>query len=329
MHYISLWEMAELADLATKRVKVRAELRGDKMQAVPADRHPQYLPVPQTLSVSDLSKTICSTHRDIYFSKVERIRINRRDRPWQAEAGSLIHRLLQDIHQHARTILPVDGRSLEPERLLRRLRTFGTRQKTQLLARYQNDQRFAGGIWDALQRHMSNIVFFEALLVSTLLTYKAARKTVLATGTNINPRQEFEELFDFSAVEHGLAARSLGITDPVTPDFLFARRAIGDIKTGGIHPDTFEITCVAYALAYEAEYKRPIDYGIILHVGSSEDHSFPIYYSSQLFKMDDHARRRFVMLRDQKIDVLVSRQDPGRQEDELRCRPCPFYNRCW
>lgn len=330
MHYISLWEMAELGEVANKqRVEVRDELRGDKIQAVPADRQPQLLPVPQSLSVSDLSKTLCSTHRDLYFDKVARFRINRRDRPWEAEAGNLIHRLLQDIHVYAISILPIEGRSLDPESLFRRLRSFGTRKRNQLSARYQNDPRFGGDIWQRLQRHMSNIVFFEALLISTLVTYKAARKTVLASGTNINPRQEFVELFNFSAIEQGLSARSLGITDPVTPDFLFARRAIGDIKTGAVHEDTFETTCVAYAMAYEAEYKRPIDFGIILHVASSQSHSFPIYYSSHLFTLDDAARRRFVFLRDQKLDILVRRQDPGRQEDEVRCRPCPFYNRCW
>jgi CRISPR/Cas system-associated exonuclease Cas4 (RecB family) len=327
LHYISLWEMAEMGDLANKRVKVRAELRGYRMQPVPPDRHPQHLPVRQSLSVNDLSKTICSTHRDLYFLKIRRLRIT--DRPWEAEAGVVIHTLLQDIHRYAKRSLPQQGRSLSPENLLRKLKAFGKRRKTELLAQYQADRRFAGGIWNRLDRHITNIVFFEALLICTLLTYKASKKTVLATGANINPLQEYEELFSFSAIEQSLSARSLGITDPVTPDFLFGRRVIGDIKTGGIHLDTFETTCVAYALAYEAEFRRNIDYGIILHVGSSQQHSFPIYHGSHLFKLDDAARSRFLYLRDQKLNVLVSGVDPGRQEDQPRCRPCPFYNQCW
>lgn len=323
MHYISLWEIAEIARLTSKQFSVRPDLRGYSMRAVRPDRRAQ------SLSVSELAKTICSTHRDIYFAKVARIRPSRNERPWQAEAGTLIHTLLQDIHGYAQRILPSQGRALRPEVLFRRLKSFGIRHTNKLLTNYKDDPRFAGRVWDDLNLHCHNIIFFETLLICSLLTYKASQKTVLATGTDIDPVQEFKQLFDFSAIEHPLSAPLLGLTTPVTPDFLYSGRIIGDIKTGVIDEDTFLMTCVAYALAYEAEYQRPIDFGLILHVGFSPDHYFPIYYSSRIYELDNVVRRKFTILRDRKLKILADRVDPGRQEDEPRCRPCPFYHRCW
>jgi CRISPR/Cas system-associated exonuclease Cas4 (RecB family) len=325
LHYIGLWELAEIGQYINEPVDVRQDLRGYNMQPLPPDQRPQGI----SLSVGDLAKTICSTHRDVYFAKVQHIRPSRSERPWEAEAGTLIHTLLQEIHRFARTRLPIQGTDLNPESLFRRLKAYGIRRKNQMLARYRNDPRFAGGIWDNLDRHLDKILFFEVLLICSLVTYKASKKTVLSTGTNVNPAQEFEQLFDFSAIEQPISAPALGITDPATPDFVYAGRVIGDIKTGAFHDDTFEITCVAYALAYELEYKRNIDYGIILHVGFSPNHPFPIYQGSRLYKIDSLARSRFLLLRDQKLRVLRERTDPGSQADEPRCRPCPYHNRCW
>jgi CRISPR/Cas system-associated exonuclease Cas4 (RecB family) len=322
LHYIGLWNLDDIGQQINQPVNVRGDLRGYAMQPLPPDRRPQ------TLSVSDLALTRCSTNRDIYFAKVERRRRSG-NRPWQAEAGVLIHTLLQEIHRYARRSLPTRAADFNPESLFRRLKTFGTRTKNRLLSRYRNDNRFAGRIWTDLNNHLDNIIFFETLVISSLLTYKGSRKTVLSSGASFDPTQEFDQLFDFSAIEHSIAAVSLGLTEPVTPDFLFAHRVIGDIKTGDVHEETFEMTCVAYALAYEAEYRRDIDYGIILHISFNPNYQYPIYQGSHLYPIDDRARSRFVLLREQKLDVLIQREDPGRQEDELRCRPCPFHSECW
>jgi len=323
LHYISLWEMAEIGRIVRRRIRVRRDLRGYAMQPLPPDRRVQ------SLSVSELANTICSTHRDIYLSKVARVRPNRRERPWQAEAGTLTHKLLQALHAYAKQRLPTNGANFDVQTLFRRLKAYGVRQKNLLLSEYRDDPRFDGRVLSDLDSHFNDIVFFESLLTCALLTYKASRKTVLATGANIDPTQEFEQLFDFSAIEQNLSASLLGLTEPVTPDFLYARRVIGDIKTGAIQEESFLMTCVAYALAYEAEYRRNIDFGLILHIDLSHDHPFPVYQGSRLYEINDNARRRFTILRDQKLDVLVQRVEPIIQPDEPRCRPCGFYSRCW
>lgn len=323
MHYISLWEMAEIGRLTNKRVKVRKDLRGYAMQAVPPDRRSE------SLSVSELASTRCSTHRDIYLAKVARVKPSRQDRTWEAEAGTIIHSLLQEIHRCARRILSGQEVILNAKTLFRRLKTYGTRCKSRLLAPYKNDPRFIGKIWSDLDQHVDNIIFFETILICSLLTYKASRKTVLATGANISPLQEFEQLFNFSAIEQKLSPAFLGLTQPITPDFIYADRIIGDIKTGKFDEDAFLMTCVAYALAYEAEYRRNIDFGIILHVEFSPKHSFPIYQGSRIYEIDTGVRRKFTYLRDKKLDVLVQRVEPPIQQDEPRCRPCRFYSQCW
>jgi CRISPR/Cas system-associated exonuclease Cas4 (RecB family) len=305
-----------------KSVKVRKELRGYKLQSLPPDR--------ATLSVSQLAKTICSTHRDIYFEKILRVRVNPQDRPYQSEVGTMIHELLQMLHKFGMNYVHVHAADFNAQNMLSRLRAHGTQNKKRLMQRYRHDPRFSREIWEGVDRQLSAIIFFESLLTCSLLAFKASRKTaILSTGQRIELMQEFDQLFDFSAIEHQLSAPQLGMTDPVTPDFLYNRRVIGDIKTGSVHEDTFQMTCVAYALAYEAEYRRNIDYGVILHVGQHADYRYPIYHSSKIYKIDDSARIKFILLRDQKLDVLANRTDPGRQPDEPRCRPCPFYQRCW
>lgn len=318
MHYISLWEMIDRK--MTERIQVRPELRGYKMHSVPPDR--------QSLSVSLLAKTICSTHRDIYFEKVLHER-GRQERPWKAEAGTIIHNLLQAIHEYAERYLLSHQGDFSAQKMHRQLTRFGTKTRNRLMNPYKDDRRFGQGIWNELDQHLGNIVFFESLLTCSLLVFKASLKTNLATGQGVSLAEEFRQVFNFSAIEHRVSAPQLGLSDPVTPDFLYGGHVIGDIKTGAIHEDTFEMTCVGYALAYEAEYKRDIDYGVILHVGWEPRFQYPVYQGSKVYSIDDSARSRFTLLRDQKLDVLVNRVDPGVQQDEPRCQPCAFYQKCW
>jgi CRISPR/Cas system-associated exonuclease Cas4 (RecB family) len=316
--------MAELGQRLNESFSVRQELRGYALQTVPPElREAQ-------ISVSALAHTICTTHRDIYLAKVQRIKTRSEDRPWQAEAGSAIHKLLQQIHNRAKQLLPSESSALNTKQLLHRLISFGTRQKKQLLASFKHDPRFSGQIWPELDRHFDGILFLEAIVICTLLTYKVSKKTILETGVNIDPTKEFEQLFSFSAIEHRLSTSFLGLSEPVTPDFLYRHHVIGDIKTGAVHEDDFRLTCTGYALAYEAEYGQNIDFGLILHVGFSNKHFFPIYQGSHLYEIDDKTRQQFILLRDQKLKVIAKKKEPPVQNDEQRCRPCQFYSKyCW
>jgi CRISPR-associated protein Csa1 len=77
-----------------------------------------------------------------------------------------------------------------------------------------------------------------------------------------------------------------------------------------------------YAMAIEAEWGVPIDYGI--HVQISVDGS--VEYRASAHPLGDSAREKFLEARDEAIDIVASGRDPGPAPD---CpKACPFYEIC-
>jgi CRISPR-associated protein Csa1 len=77
-----------------------------------------------------------------------------------------------------------------------------------------------------------------------------------------------------------------------------------------------------YAMAIEAEYGMPIDYGI--HVQIWVDGS--VEYRAQAHHLGEGPRLKFLEARDEAVDVVASGRDPGTPP---QCpKTCPFYHIC-
>lgn len=83
-----------------------------------------------------------------------------------------------------------------------------------------------------------------------------------------------------------------------------------------------DVALAGYAMALEAEYGVPIDYGIYVQIsinGSVEYRAVPFY-------LGDSAREKFLQARDEAVDIVASARDPG---PAPQCpKTCPFYALC-
>ncbi|MCY0890616.1 MAG: type I-A CRISPR-associated protein Cas4/Csa1 [Pyrobaculum arsenaticum] len=83
-----------------------------------------------------------------------------------------------------------------------------------------------------------------------------------------------------------------------------------------------EAALAGYAMAIEADWGVPVDYGI--HVQISVNHA--VEYRVTAYPLGDSARSKFLEARDEAVDVAASGRDPGAPP---QCpKTCPFYAAC-
>lgn len=326
MYYIALWDLFELRQIThTQQVVVRDDLRGYNFM-FPADLRAE------PISVSLLATSYCPVDRNVYIERVLGA-AGRTTEEWPRVAGREIHRLLQQLHAFLQQYVAdfaSQHRSLRNLDVCGALTAFSNQYIGEVREGLLASGYHPGGEVNSLVLHLQQIAAFEAITAAALLNYHIA-----ATGMGARSlRQTMDTVFDFRAIEQELHARWLGLTEPVTPDFLYRRRIIGDIKTGEVDAGPggmFELCCTAYAMAWEQEYREPIDWGIILHVSHDRHRrkNVPIYKDSQIFPLDTTARLRLLEKLEQKLRLIRDGQDPGYPGDREGCRDCVYEAVCY
>jgi CRISPR/Cas system-associated exonuclease Cas4 (RecB family) len=169
---------------------------------------------------------------------------------------------------------------------------------------------------------LRKLIRFEAKITSAFINFEISRLE------SSNPRRLFSEYFDFNT-DLPLTARKQGFTDPASPDFVYRHKIIGDIKFGKWQ-SFFEYTVLAYALAYEAHTEDKMDYGAILPVELPSNRPVPTHYQVGIIYLGDKLRKRFIALRDRKLQIVEEKRDPGIPEKKSYCdQKCPFLSHCW
>jgi len=121
--------------------------------------------------------------------------------------------------------------------------------------------------------------------------------------------------------EYRVDGTPLGLASGLSIDAL-AEKIIVDFKFGTPR-DFHKIGLAGYALALEAEYEIPYDYGMIIYF-SERNNGFkityiPVYISNNL-------RRLFLEERDSIIDMLLEDREP---QPDLNCPDtCPYHKYC-
>lgn len=304
-------------------VEVREDLRGYRMEILPADLRSH------TISVSLLASNFCPTDRNVYVERVLRL-AGRGMKTWSRVAGREIHRLLQQLHhfaqQHVKNLAA--QRTLKNFDIYGAMMTFANDYMARVREKLSADENNPHSEIDRLTMRLSQIAAFEAMTAATFLNYRISRTEIGARAL----QQEMDIWLDFRAVEQELQASWLGLTEPVTPDFLYRRQVIGDIKTGEVDVGPgglFELTCTAYAMAWERVYGEPIDWGIILHVSHNQRRNVPIYKESRIYPLDTTARIRLLHKLEQKLRLIRDGQDPGCPADREVCRSCVYEKVCY
>jgi CRISPR/Cas system-associated exonuclease Cas4 (RecB family) len=265
------------------------------------------------LPVNAIAYALCPTDRDIYL---EVVRGETRPPTWDRYKGRVVDEIYKSIHEACeKYISSCQARNCD-------LYAYLISQQDGLIDQAKRKYNTA---LDGIEQkpEETEIEEFDKALhkIVRLLDFEIARLE------SANPGKVFNDIFDFNT-DFALTAKHQGFTIPATPDFIFRNTIIGDIKSGEWH-DFFIYTLVAYALAYEEHTGRPMNYGVILHVELPPSRLVPTYYHTSIEQLSDHYRKRFLLIRDRKLQVIKGGIDPGRPDDVTNCGGCGFHQTCW
>lgn len=122
--------------------------------------------------------------------------------------------------------------------------------------------------------------------------------------------------------EYRVDGSNLGLSSNLSIDVVTEGGVIVDFKFG-VPRDFHKLSLTGYALALEAEYEVPHDYGLLVYIfvqnGGFKASVKPVFINS-------HLRRWFIEERDSIIDMLLEKREPPR---DTRCsQACPYYKVC-
>ena len=126
----------------------------------------------------------------------------------------------------------------------------------------------------------------------------------------------------------------IGISSPAPPDFLIEEyKVIGDIKSGIEFKRFHQLTCTGYALAYENEKKKDINWGMIYFFPTRNPTAYvkPITFAQiYIFPIDDNLRRWFLDFRNQDYGTISKNKPPRfpKVSDRQHCSNCQFKELC-
>ena len=126
-------------------------------------------------------------------------------------------------------------------------------------------------------------------------------------------------------VEQRLDGSRIGLSRQLSVDAMQVPHAvIMDVKTGKPH-HFHKLTVAGYAMAYESEFKQPVNMGCIIYPQFMEGKSVP-YIEKRFYVIDDSARKEFIEERDRKMRIILEGKPPGLPS------PCPascgYFARC-
>ena len=278
----------------------------------------------KTLSVSDISDRYCPTRRDLYYKKgINKPKIKDR-KTWGRSAGIIVEKYLFDLFSNK---MPKWDRMTYKN--IRKIR-----------------KEFSNNF------HKSNQQEFKKLFKLKEGDYEDPDWLLKLLDSNgraelgINILHSF--MFDNSKdvsfnhfklnTENSLKLKpnptEIGISSSVEPDFLIeGYKVIGDIKSGTEFKHFHQLTCTGYALAYENEKKKDINWGIIYFFPTRNPFAYvkPLTFAQiYIFPIDDKLRRGFLNFRNQDYNTISKDKPPQfpKVSDRQHCEHCQFIEQC-
>ena len=274
-----------------------------------------------SLPVHALAYGFCPTFRDVYLEWGQG---RARQVTWEGYRGLVIDKLYKLIHQRCqeyasntppRSFDLFDYMMSAQDELVNQAVDKYKSKLKQVIPEPSKEQL------EAFEQGLRKIARFEGEITSSFIDFEIARLQ------STNPGTIFSEYFDFTT-DLQLRAKNQGFNTPATPDFIYRHQVIGDIKSGSWQK-FFEYTVVAYALAYEEHTHRDMDYGAILHVQLPENRKVPAHYEGDIIYLDDSKRKRFLIMRENKLQIITGKIDPGKPPNNQGCTGCSLYSECW
>lgn len=289
------------------QVKVAPELKNDSW----------FLPINEIVSL------YCPTNRYSYLKKYvsgAKIQLT-----WDIFKGRIIDNLYKDLYDEF--IKHLDNSKLSNLFLKEYLEEFKDKSIDKLkkdiekdkpkMLKAPNQQEINNFI-----KNIENMMRFEIELCSAIVDNRISIKE------DINLNSEVKLLFPF-VFKSKINAFDLGFSGGLEPDFIYKQMVVGEIKSGDWQ-DFFNLSCAAYALAYEFENNRNLDLGVILCPIFHKKRTVPLYYKSEIKIINDTYRKTVLLLRDRKISLMKEKRDPGIPKTKDDCPDgCGYLNYCW
>jgi len=276
------------------------------------------------ISAGDMAFDVCPTNRNLYLSEIEKVKLPANSSKVLGKAVESLYFRIYDIvthhvHEFAESkeyakINPWDAiQGQNPDLVTRSI------QEAKSKCRAED---FAITDVGALGEKLKKILDFEAHLSTSLVHNQLSRME------DHRVKAFYDDLMHFS-IEPTYRAELLGFSTPVTPDFVYSGKAIGDIKTGNWH-EFKRLSFTGYALAYECDRHLDMNSGLIHQVLFKDSLRVPLHYNTKIEPITNELRAQFVNRRDAKLEVLRNGKDPGKPDRKIcEQNECPFIPHCW
>lgn len=319
-----LWELRNVFHEETQAIQLRG-FSSKPPVSLPSD----FAMIEKRLSVEKIGSIYCPTRRDLYYQVKEKARVNKNDKTWGQAAGHIIEGYCKGILAHFADLAKL------PNKL-----------------RYDNikelAEEYTNSFWedkkptiDQLRKKSTNSNDSPERLIFLLKQTAKYELSLLGADFTLSRKRgrKFVSLVDSIPVKFDdnslkiTPSPDLGLSTTTTPDFIVLNKSapvIGEVKSG-IALKAFHLTTVAgFALAYESQYKVPVDFGIVYFV---ETHSSAMNFAqSYVFLIDDTIRKQFLLQRDRAYSILQQDQPPDVAEAqyyETACKHCAYHARCY
>lgn len=315
------WNVAR-PDLAAEEFASKIELRGYRLENTGLTgefANNLALDKIRPLSVGEIATNICPSKRDLYFSKgLNRVTIADK-KTWGRKAGKFV----ENYFYH---VLPYN------KQILRGKYSFLRNKIDSYSAKYFYENQKSIGELEELELK-SDKQTGDTLKLVNMLT-QAGRAEFILKGLNDKLKRFYDITTSRILIEKQLNPETnrLGINAPTTPDFIIPHAGIiGDIKTGTNFKMDYTLTCAGYALAYENEYKQPINWGSIFFVPthtSSKYYKATTYPQVYFFPIDDILRQWFLEERDNAYNIISQTSVPNFPTKKNQCNFCKYKAKC-
>jgi len=293
--------------LKSKQLKVDESLRGwsasKEIEPIAKFQLPVYV----------VAGKYCPTARDVYLRYVEKKKMKKTK---ALIIGILLHETMSRIIPTAKKYIYEYGE--HPDfNLLDDMLEMGKRHIDDIINK--NDTKLlTDDELNSIRENMLKLWNFQTKQIV------ASVEQVLSKFLYIEPDSLVTKAIPFS-VENKLDGSRIGLSKNLSVDALhIPETVVMDIKTG--KPQEFhDLTVAGYALAYESEYKNPVNLGCILYPQFLKNKPVPLI-TKEPFLIDNELRRKFIAERNKKMQIILDKRDPGVPE---HCpRSCGFYEIC-
>lgn len=283
-------------------VEVDDELRGWSWASPPVSSPPG---IP--LGVSDITSGFCSTGRDVYLRYVMK---EREEDNSVLQVGRLVHSVFSWVIEGVKKIMFCRGMSVTGDDLEREMKVLGEEIERRILSKYE--------LIDKDKREW----LFRKLWGKGTRTYVAALEEAKSKSRFFRTDSLVYATVPVLS-EFPIDGSLIGLSPALRIDALMPPHMLMELKTRRPR-HVFEITLAGYALAFESQYRTPIDHAILTYINIRWGRE--VYARPNVIPISQSLREEFIELRDSRKEIITYGIDPGKPPE---CsEECPYRRIC-